>query len=746
MLRGTMAFCNNEYFEKIGHIQENMHDMEKRRLELERDLFSYCRSDQRVAQLKHAKLRRYLKEISVKEEQAKARNRELLKSVDSVASQVDRLWPNRSSLHHMKIECWNRISKLRENQEKQRAILKKKSKDLPPSSAKTLPQHQPSVIFMDRPTIGDPCVDRDTSVLSPWLSHSPPNHHRQPLLPSGLLKDACVSKASAGTDLSDGILDFLQLPDGAAPSERHERRTPGVPSDCGSPVRAAEAPAESSPQVTLRGPKSISPGPAPQRLKRSSLPPSSSHQNSSHDAPVDPISLQRDCGDGPLSSLHKLGENLEIAQGREVESSPAPPSPSLSSSSVDISAESSVKIDSDVSISISDCDLQRSVKTRVSSLRHSEKTKDLPKDKTPPKVPQTTVQDGSDCSSHSSATDRLSLDGLSYLLDHIERCLQSSDKEAYHDLAVSQQQLGDVISLCQGKAALNGEALQACGAVAVQQLQRLSWSTSKGCLLPWELVRANWDCTEQTRIRSCLPADSVPLWDRWLRHALLLRKLDVLTCEEVLQVFTPVLVQPNAPYTDKAEVLLRALFNDAPLDLSSTPSDNEDSSSAGLPSIVGDSDDIQPERPAIQRPSLSLAMHGVQSGEEESADQGSLESIPIRETKAYQLLKQSASQVRHWSSKADKEELEEGEDEDDEEGSSLEPPGSLAKEKNRMDWGKNTTTQNSSFRKEKTKAEALSAIQSKAFWGESDDSNSDIEIALRPQSWKSGDDTDDFYD
>lgn len=35
---------------------------------------------------------------------------------------------------------------------------------------------------------------------------------------------------------------------------------------------------------------------------------------------------------------------------------------------------------------------------------------------------------------------------------------------------------------------------------------------------------------------------------------------------------------------------------------------------------------------------------------------------------------------------------------------------------------------------------------SAAFWGESDDSNSDIEIALRPQSWRSGDDTDDFYD
>ncbi|XP_062379249.1 centrosomal protein kizuna isoform X2 [Sardina pilchardus] len=645
----------------------------------------------------------------------------------------------------MKIECWNQISKLRENQEKQRAMLRNKNKDLPPSSAKALPLHQPSVIFTGRQTIGDPCVDGDTSVLSPRLSHSPPNHRRQPLLPSGLLKDACASKASAGTDLSDDILDFLQLPDGAAPSDRHERRTPGVPSDCGSSVRAAEAPAEFSPQVTLRGPKSISPGPAPQGLETSSLPLSSWRQNSSHDAPADPVSPQHNCGDGLLSSLLEVGENLEEAPGQEVKSR----SPSLSSSSVDISAESSVKIDSDVSISISDCDLQRSVKTRVSSVRHSEKTRALPKDKTPPKVPQTTAQDASDRSSHSSASDsdRLTLDTLSYLLDHIERCLQSSDKEAYHDLTVSQQQLGDVISRCQGKAALNGEPLQACGAVAVQQLQRLSWSTSKGCLLPWELVRANWDCTEQTRIRSCLPADSVPLWDRWLRHALLLRELDVLTCEEVLQVFTPALVQPNAPYTDKAEVLLRALFNDAPLDLASAPSDNEDSSSAGLPSIVGDSADIHPARPAIQRPSLGLAAHGVQSGEEDSADQGSLESIPIRETKAYQLLKQSALQDRHWSSKVDKEELEDDEEEEDEEeGSSLEPPGSLAKARNRLDWGRNSTAQDSSFRKEKTKAEALSAIQSKAFWGESEDSNSDIEIALRPQSWKSGDDTDDFYD
>lgn len=81
-------------------------------------------------------------------------------------------------------------------------------------------------------------------------------------------------------------------------------------------------------------------------------------------------------------------------------------SPSLSSSSVEISAESSVKIDSDLSISISDCDLQRSVKTKASSLRHPEETRALPKDKALPEAPQTAAQESSNCSSHSSTTHR----------------------------------------------------------------------------------------------------------------------------------------------------------------------------------------------------------------------------------------------------------------------------------------------------------------------------------------------------
>lgn len=99
------------------------------------------------------------------------------------------------------------------------------------------------------------------------------------------------------------------------------------------------------------------------------------------------------------------------------------------------------------------------------------------------------------------------------------------------------------------------------------------------------------------------------------------------------------------------------------------------------------------------------------------------------ETKAYQLLKQSVTQERRWS---DPEE----EDSESSDINKLERAEALG----------DSITQNSR-KNTKSKVHVFSAVQSKAFWGESDDSNSEIEMALRPQSRKSStNDFDDFYD
>ncbi|GCB80279.1 hypothetical protein scyTo_0018060 [Scyliorhinus torazame] len=50
------------------------------------------------------------------------------------------------------------------------------------------------------------------------------------------------------------------------------------------------------------------------------------------------------------------------------------------------------------------------------------------------------------------------------------------------------------------------------------------------------------------------------------------------------------------------------------------------------------------------------------------------------------------------------------------------------------------------FNRDRNKKERINPAQSKAFWGESDDSASDIEAILHPQTSEALEDNDDFND
>ncbi|TKS86393.1 Centrosomal protein kizuna [Collichthys lucidus] len=276
-------------------------------------------------------------------------------------------------------------------------------------------------------------------------------------------------------------------------------------------------------------------------------------------------------------------------------------------------------------------------------------------------------------------------------------------------------------SLCNSEAGLNDKDLKACGAVILHELQRLSWSTSKGCLLPEDLVLAHQSCTEPNEISASLPPDAARLWDRWFKHALLLKERRVLSTERLVQLFTPLLLERHAAYSHQAKVLLRTLVSRSSEECPSAKDESDLSSSCGPPSLLAD-DDVKP------------AGAELQSTEEDSQDESPVESVPIRETKAYQLLKQSAMQERLQSS-------EEEEDVDDD------PPGINHDHEEDLGRAKRSSHQDPYPRKEKTSSKALCALQSKAFWGESDDSDSDIEAALRPQPFNTNsNDIDDFCD
>lgn len=107
-----------------------------------------------------------------------------------------------------------------------------------------------------------------------------------------------------------------------------------------------------------------------------------------------------------------------------------------------------------------------------------------------------------------------------------------------------------------------------------------------------------------------------------------------------------------------------------------------------------------------------------------------MESGPIRETKAYQLLKQSAMMERRQSSEEEEEDslsgINHGHEED-------------------LRRAKSSSHQDPYPRREKASSKAHSTLQSKDFWGQSDDSNSEIEAALRPQPFNN-DGIYDFYE
>ncbi|XP_066526098.1 centrosomal protein kizuna isoform X2 [Hoplias malabaricus] len=654
-----MAFCSTEYFGAIEIIQKSLYESEKRRHELEEELFVYSRSEKRQAQLQCSKMRQYHKELCKREQQAKARNLELLRNVESLVSNANEFSIDYSVLHHLKLEYKNHITRILESRKKSESereleAQKEESKPLPHCIGQC---SQPPVIFTGRQTLKGTLRDGVTSAHSPSLTELIPNHPSASLPQSGLLMDARVSKANGSAALSDDILNSEDFAAGA--SDTREMRPA---SDWGFFTRARE---QCGPEL-LALPHTT--------LKASGV---SSHHRSMKSAesgaslqhrPSQSSSPDTTYTSGPLRHSGSGEQDRGAAGGAKKPQESAEkhpdssdksksPSPSIPSSDVDITPGPSLNSASDVSFSLEDSlHEQDSPRGGATMLEMDEEPKHRAETGRP-----------------LSPEPRLSMDGLFYLLGSIEERLPAKDARLYSNSPVSEQKLTDII-------------------------------------------------------RSCLSADSAALWERWFTHVLQLLRLEVLPINSIVQLFTPLLVQNNASYTDKAEVLLKRLLTHAAE--THLLSESEESSCSSLPSLLNDSLEIKPARPSKKSYSTT-ATQGVQSGEEDSADQSPVESIPIRETKAYQLLKQSVTQEKQWTNTHE------------EDGSDLETSGFTDIKKPES----SKKLLQDSWEEPHNKVQAFSVVQSKAFWGDSDDTNSEIEMALRPQSHNaSNDDFDDFYD
>ncbi|KAK5857170.1 hypothetical protein PBY51_010430 [Eleginops maclovinus] len=733
-----MACSDDQYYEKITSIQQSMHKREKRRLQLERELFAFSRSDKRISQIKCSKLHSYLKEICDREARAKMRNLELLRDVECIEISMKEYRPDHGPLKQQKALFFKKISRFmveKKNMEKDRDAAKveavhreyQDSSLFQPDRDSTQPS---AVIFMGRQTSrGSDAEAGTTSVHSHQALHRSPNRsmHSRERLPSGLLKDFRVGGEDAAGNrahLSDDISGSNDSPDGCNLSDKHERTMVMLPSVHALTGAAGNVPfgsddeQEPSPLVTLTGPEKK---PSSSRLMKAENSPveNSDSREAAHQPPI--------MEDVERTLSHFLpqttfGEEAEDIPGR---------GESVSTPSSDVQLSESTA--SDLSISLTQSELDEDPPEGVAPERNG--TSEWSYDQNQHSPESSLHSDGSknkpQSNGQSSAPavtlESLSQEGLFHLLDDIEGRLHGEQTGVYEDASIDGRQLQRIIRLCNGGASVNGEDLKACGAVILHGLQRLSWSTEKGCLLPQDLVSAQQSSTEPNEISTSLPPDAARLWDRWFKHALLLKERRVLSTERLVQLFTPLVLERHATYSHQAKVLLRTLVSRSSEEC---PSAEDSSSSSGPPSLLEDDD----ETPA--KPVQKQQIQELQSTEEDSEDESPVESVPIRETKAYRLLKQSAMQERLQSS----EEEEEEEEEDELSGINHGHDEDLGR-------AKRSSHQDPYPGKERTNSNILSTLKSRDFWGESDDSNSEIEAALRPQPFNTNiGDTDSFSD
>ncbi|XP_032403418.1 centrosomal protein kizuna isoform X1 [Xiphophorus hellerii] len=723
------TYSEDRYYAKIASIQQNMRKSEKRRLELEREMFAYSRSDSRILQIKCSKLRSYLKEICGREAQAKMRNLQLKRDVECMEISME-YSSDHGTLQQQKADFLEKIFRFTEASSKTEELEGAKSKAVQRRQWDNSKNFKQVEIFMDRQTSrGYDAEAGTTSVHSHQALQRSPNRSVQPCerLPSGLLKDFRVGgedAASKRAHLSDDISSSNDSPDGCNLSDKHERVSGLLPSArastaaAGCVASASDDEREASPLVTLtRSEKNPFPSNGnPAMAKNPATEPTDSQEVARK-----PLIM----GDEERGLSHLKSETT-FRKGAQ-ETSGKCESVGESCSDVQLSESSS----SDLTISLTQSELEEDLPAeaaseRNASCRGSGDHKQHRTDSSPHSdESKNTERLNSESSTPGVTLKSLSLEGLFNLLDSIEGRLHGKQSHVYRDSSIDGRQLNRIISLCDDGAGLIDEDLEACGTVVLHELRRLSWSTEKGCVLSQELVRAHQSNTEPNEISTSLPPNAARLWDRWFKHALVLKESRVLSTERLVQLFTPLLLERDADYSQQAKVFLRALLSRSSEEGPSAEDESDSSSLCNNSSALAVAD-VEPSRSVCPQ-----NIQELQSTEEDSQDKSLVESGPIRETKAYKLLKQSAMQKRLPSSEEEEEEssfsgINHGHEED-------------------LGRAKRSSHQDPYPRKG-VGSKVYSALQTKDFWQESDDSDFEIEAALRPPTFSGNSDgTDDFY-
>ncbi|XP_020842536.1 centrosomal protein kizuna isoform X4 [Phascolarctos cinereus] len=745
-------FPGPDYYEKLGRLQGALRDSEKKRLDLERKLYEYSQSDLCRTKLKYIKLKKYLKEICESERKAHVRNQEYLKQCHQIQLHIGSFTRNTDRLQKMKMECEAQIKKihlltknslgvkgiLQDNQEKALQVVKPSGINMGTAMSRGL--YHPATIFMGRqmPTIsstGDFSTQRKSSQPTKSFSISDPHSCQQTAERSNVTDSygvqmnsdtQCLNKSDkidgktslqiaekmpvTSTALSEveqthclEIVSNTNNGKSHLPESKKSAKLNSLLQERLSPEdRTTDLKGDSS--YRSEGSEGIVTQEHIERKKEKTKQPVPLVPVPEYCASENAQSEENHCAWETLSDHHQDLKNQRPTKHMQKHE------------------EESLSSDSDLTVSVSEDDpiistteLHPNLGDKVDEVDGIEALKPI-------------------CAEQER--DALSAEKNNCVLQTI--ISHASEKESSANSPTR--------DLCNQTDILKEEDLEACGAVVLHQLQRLLRHTSTKCLLPEEALIDRGSSVGEKPVSSEELSNSSPLREQLSKHVSALKKHNISLKGEVAKMFD-VLIGENSNQSSMATALLKKALTEECEDRSSIHS-NE--SSCSLPSILNDNSEIKQAKHAQWLDSIGTRKQEVTSVcEDESKEESLVEKIPITETKAYQLLKQSTLQnnENQIEERYQKEKM----------GavSELQLAGlnigsSTFKTKTSNEIGSEasfSSSEGSPLSRDESKRKITTNLKSKAFWGESDDSNSEIEAALRPRNHNTSIvDFDDFYD
>ncbi|XP_072265601.1 centrosomal protein kizuna [Pyxicephalus adspersus] len=717
--------------ERIGKLQRSLRDCEIKRLELEKKLFQYNSSNAHISHLKYLKLKNALKDVCEKERKAHLRNQAFLQEFDATENRLHALISNSQSSRDTKMLQGWRQAEINTGSDMSRRI------------------YHPATIFMGRQMSANSSIEhcltqRKSPQPTKSFSISDPHSVRQAAINSNLT-DSCVVPANSDTRClnkpdkidvetssaqirQEMLVTSMAFSEDAATHRTEIHKTPN------GGVHLAEN--KQSVQLGTQTRERLSPEDGMKDMQKDS--PSNKVEdslvyerlvhNEERFTHTSPSGFSPDVGDHinkHTSDKHSTVENLS---GSHQLSKQEDEDFFNSSSDLTVSITDSEEMSAD--------DLLEAIDGKDEIAADAPKSKDDVEWVTSKKLPDQHLENAKEQHSQESSSVSLSQNSLSdngfiHLLQSIEDMILeigSKDMQLYQTTTLSPNKKDDLVNLCNHMKPLKKEDLEACCALVVQHLQ----TEGSGKLFLEKTDHTHKKDEKNERTISPL------LRNHLLGHVSFLKERGILK-GGVPAGFASALILNDEMKTQQDHLQTARKEN-----ILSSISES-DSQSCSLPK----KDQVKPTQFKNQQDDSS-------SCEDDSRRGKFLEKKRVAA---------NSNCLPESTTKSDHEEKEDDEDLSD--ISSIEIPGLMpanihfttkpASKKN-SEATVSSSESSPEHRRENltTVPEPMTStafnkgapkIKSKAFWGESEDSSSDIEAMLRPQTLNAdADDFDDCFD